>query len=306
MTTGTTKVYSLTEAKAKLAEEVRALNVSNRLFFNHSSAYRVELQVEETDLLVWLNNQNNATKIFWEDRNGQCTVAAIGTADVAIAKAGGDYGDFMGRLQKRLSGRFPDLRYYGGFCFSPHYPPQGEWANWNLARFVLPLIEIRRTPSGTTLACNILLSRDIKNTIQDACTQLVNLEGTENGFANILSAPYRRTDFPDVSTWKASAAHIINGVNEGKYEKLVLARAVKLDFKEHVNPFVLMSELRETVSKCFSFIFQFQDKECFLGTSPERLYHRKGEAIATEALAGTRPRAEKEVEDTSLQNHKTL
>jgi len=302
MSTNTTKIYSLFEAKEKLAQDVRALNVAHRLLFNQSSSYRIEVNVEETDVLNWLANQNNTTKIFWEDRNRESTVAAIGAADVMTAKHGEDYGEFTARLQKRLSTKFPDLRYYGGFCFNPNYPPQGEWANWNLASFVLPLIELRRTPQGTTLACNILISRDFKNTVQNAYSQLVNLEAADKRETKTLGSAYRRTNFPDESTWKASAAHIINGINEGKYEKLVLARAVKLDFKDTVNPFVLMRHLRETATNCFSFIFQFPNGECFLGTSPERLYHRRDDVIQTEALAGTRPRADKEIEDTSLQN----
>ncbi len=301
-TTDSHKIYLLADAKMKLAEELRALNITNRLLFHQASAYRVEVHVEDTDALLWLNAQNTATKIFWEDRTRECTVALAGTADTLTAKSGETYADFMTRLQKNLSSKFPDLRYYGGFCFNPNYPTQGEWQNWNLARFVLPLIELRRTKEGTTLACNILLTRDFKNTINQACKELDNLQMPDPSYTGALGSPYRRTNFPDEPTWKASVAHIVNGIHEGKYQKLVLARAVRLDFLETPNPFLLMSQLREAVSNCFSFIFQIENGECFLGTSPERLYCRKGDSIQTEALAGTRPRGEIETEDTTLQN----
>lgn len=296
------KIYLLADAKIKLVEELRALNITNRLLFHQSSAYRVEVRVEDTDALLWLTAQKTATKIFWEDRTRECTVALAGAADILTAKSGETYADFMTRLQKNLSSKFPDLRYYGGFCFNPNYPTQGEWQNWNLARFVLPLIELRRTKEGTTLACNILLTRDFKNTINHACKELDHLQMPDPRYTGTLASPYRRTNFPDESTWKASVAHIVNGIHEGKYQKLVLARAVRLDFLESLNPFFLMSQLRETVSNCFSFIFQIENGECFLGTSPERLYCRKGESIQTEALAGTRPRGEIEAEDITLQN----
>jgi menaquinone-specific isochorismate synthase len=301
MITDTAPIYSLAEAKEKLAQHVRALPVQ-RLLFTQSVVYRIEVNVEETDVLLWLSQQNHTTKIFWEDRNRECTVAAVGAADVMTAKPGEGYGEFTARLQKKLSSKFPNLRYYGGFSFNPNYAPQAEWANWDRARFVLPLIELRRSVSGTTLSCNILLNRDSKNTIHQACTQLVNLEAAIAIAGNSLTAPYQRMNFPDEPTWKASVAHIINGINEGKYEKLVLARAVKLDFTDAVNPFALMNRLRTTVSNCFSFIFQFEGQDCFLGTSPERLYHRRGNFIATEALAGTRPRAQQETDDSDLQD----
>ncbi len=248
MITDTAPIYSLAEAKEKLAQDVRAIPVQ-RLLFNQSAVYRIEVNVEETDVLLWLSQQNHATKIFWEDRNRECTIAAVGAADVVTAKVGEGYGELTARVQKKLSSKFPNLRYYGGFSFNPNYAPQAEWANWDRARFVLPLIELRRSASGTTLACNILLNRDFKNTIHQSCTQLVNLEAAVASMAqNSLTAPYQRMNFPDEPTWKASVAHIINGINEGKHEKLVLAPAVKLDFTDAVNPFPLMNRLRITVS----------------------------------------------------------
>ena len=297
-----TKNFSLSQAIERLIQELNALDIQGRLSSTKSHAYRVKVSVEDIDLLAWIQAQENAIKIYWEDREKNFSIAGIGAADTLIAKTGEDPYEILSRIQKNLSPNFPDLNYYGGFCFNSKFPLQGEWKNWNVGRFVLPLIEIRKSGAETVLACNIFLNRDFATSVKLITSELNRLKETISSSSVNLPQPWKQTNIPDELTWKATAAHIINSINEITLHKVVLARSIRLDFKDAINPFFVMARLRETTSNCFSFIFQFQEGESFLGASPERLYQRTNENIETEAVAGTRPRGQEQSEDSSLQN----
>ncbi|MCB9771843.1 MAG: isochorismate synthase [Candidatus Omnitrophica bacterium] len=302
MTMLLTKNFSLSQAIEKLIQELNALDIQGRLSSTKIHTYRVKVSVEDIDLLAWIHAQENAIKIYWEDREKNFAVAGIGAADMLIAKTGEDPYEILSRIQKNLSPNFPDLNYYGGFCFNSKFPLQGEWKNWSLGRFVLPLIEIRKSGAGTILACNIFLNRNFSTSVKLITSELNRLRETINKSSINLPQPWKQTHIPDELTWKATAAHIINSINETTLHKVVFARSIRLDFKDTINPFFIMSRLRETTSNCFSFIFQFQEGEIFLGASPERLYQRTEENIETEAVAGTRPRGQEQKEDASLQS----
>ena len=284
---------SLDQTGLKLAENLRAFAKKQRLFFNDAKAHRFETEIDEIDLLAWLKDQDNPIKIFWEDRTKSFAVAGIGASHTIIADKDEAYGHVIARLEKFLNPEFPDLNYWGGFSFDPTFAPQGEWKNSGNGRFVIPLIEIRRTGDKTILACNILINKDTRHVIEQACQHLMRLNNPLPSDHDLLPKPQKIVNVPDAALWKAGAAHIINAIQDHQYDKVVLARSVYLHFTGPLNPCSVMRHLRETTSNCFCFIFQFRAGETFLGASPERLYQRHGEHIATEAVAGTRPPMEK-------------
>ncbi len=284
------KTLSLRDAGCKLAQELSSIDTKLLLSTTKTQVYRREIPITDIDLLSWLYIQNNAVKIFWEDRTNDFMVAGIGAAHLLCAKQTQKSKEIIESIEKYLSPDFPNLKYFGGFCFNPKTRRQNEWKSFGRSRFVLPLIEIRKTKNTTTLACNILLDNDFDDTFRKLTELLKNLKGLQSPIETRLGVPLHRRNFPDEKTWKLSAAKIINAIEQNRFEKVVLTRSVRLSFKNPVNPFALMSRLRQTASNCFCFIFQFQDGESFLGTSPERLYRRERNHIETEALAGTRPR----------------
>ncbi len=284
---------TLDQAGLKLADDLRAFVKKRKFFFNNEKVYRFEAEIIELDLLEWLKAQNHAIKIFWEDRNKEFAVAGLGASHSIIAEHGEKYEHVISRIQKLVHPHLSSLSYWGGFCFDPHVVPKNEWKSLGLGRFVLPMIEIRQTGEKFILACNILLNKDTQAIIELACKQLVQFNSQNMNPHHDLPQPLNINNMPESSTWRTQAAHVINAIQDREYDKLVLARAVNLEFSDPLNAFSVMKELRSTTSNCFCFIFQFNEKEVFLGASPERLYHRQGEIVTTEAVAGTRPPSEK-------------
>ncbi len=301
MLLATEKPCSFSEACIKMAEKIAALDLEGRQL-NNREPYRIEVQIRDFDFLLWLNHQDNAVKIFWEDRDKNFMIAGLGAADTITAKDGEDVYETLSRMTKSFSSHFPQMQYFGGFSFDSRPLLPAEWKNWGRARFVLPQFEIRKTGNAVTLACNIIFNKDFPKNLKILTRQLLDLRNPPNRHPSLLAQPFHRLDIPNAAAWKKSAADIINAINQKKFQKIVLARSVRLDFKSAVNPFLLMARLRETTANCFCFIFQFQNDESFLGATPERLYQRKNDRIETEAIAGTRPRGEETAEDILMQN----
>lgn len=290
-------LLSLSQAGKQLAEKLTRLQITP----DSRQVYRVEIQICGVDLCSWLNQQNHAIKIFWEDRTKEFSIAGIGAAHMFVTKNNENPYAIIENINETLSPDFPHLQYFGGFCFNSLKDSQTEWVNWECGRFVLPQIEIRKNNNITTLACNIFLAANSGMSISLIVNQLKELKNPEHISSKPLTPPYSRQNIPNQHSWETSAKDIIKAINENKFKKIVLARCVRLDFNNPVNPFDLMSQLRATTSNCFCFIFQFQHGESFIGATPERLYKRIEETIETEAVAGTRPRGQKDGEDSSFQ-----
>lgn len=68
---------------------------------------------------------------------------------------------------------------------------------------------------------------------------------------------------------------------------MVLARRSALSVDMPPLPLSLMAASRQVNHRCFHYLLAWSPHDAFLGSSPERLYHRHGRCLDTEALAGT-------------------
>lgn len=298
----TQKPLSIFNAAKKLTQKLERIDTQAFLSKRSQRIFRFELAVEKLDLLAWLENQQNSIKIFWEDREKCFTHAGIGAAHIINPGNKKSPYQIIPDIQQHLLGDFQNLKYFGGFCFDFTRKIEEQWKNFGAGRFVLPLIELNRTSSATTLACNILIDKNISGTIKTALAQLRNLQPPKMDPGMDLSVFSDRFNIPVEKAWKKSVEEVLKSIQKSRYKKIVLARRVRLKFYKPVNPFALMCRLRKSSSNCFCFIFQFKNGESFLGTSPERLYKRLGHQLQTEAIAGTRPQSPKTDENSFLIN----
>lgn len=104
------------------------------------------------------------------------------------------------------------------------------------------------------------------------------------------SLPQRLTacqHVPDYSGWQQQVEAALAAIDQGELDKVVLARATDLHFTQPVSPAALLDASRQENRDCYHFMLALTPQQAFLGASPERLFHRQGLALSTEALAGT-------------------
>lgn len=230
-------------------------------------------------------------RFYWRSRQSGYPLAAGG--QVAVGS--------LSEMEQRLKQADPGVRILGGRAFNPHGGRKEEWQGFPDEFFFIPQAEIFDSSKGVQLAVQVT-AKD-----HDISKLAEWLEGFQNG--NPMESPrprdepsaLARWDSPNFHDWAESVNRALRAFQNGKLEKVVLARESKLELAGPYCPFVLLEKLIAEAKNCFHFCFQpALAGGAFLGASPELLYQRKGNLISGEAVAGTRPRSLDPAEDARL------
>ena len=263
---------------------------------------RLIVPMAPLDAPAWLAAQNLLPKIYWHARRDSMVTAAIGEADRCVGGPGAGYGTLRAQLDAVLPRSDARARYFGGFRFDPDAPADEVWQGFPTFLFTLPRFVYMRNEDRGVLACNLILPRDLSR--KEAV--LSDIERLR--FPDCLAGPasggrmpvlLSRTDEPDRAGWERSVGWALDAFAKQRrhLEKVVLARRTVLTFSESLDAFVLLKKLREATPNCFHYGFQFEPGAVFVGATPERLFHRSGRYMRTEAVAGTCVRGDTESED---------
>jgi menaquinone-specific isochorismate synthase len=263
---------------------------------------RLEAVVPDTDPLAWLNHHDHLIRMYCSNRERRLQIAAMGCADMLR------YKDEDVTLREALDYVFANvkklpegMRYYGGMRFQEaNSSGDSTWARFGRVRFVLPAVELIRDEDKTLLAVNIVHSPDIARDLHLLKLQLTQLKTSPTLEAAHLPAPLGRVNLPEQDAWQDMVQAAQAAMASGRMQKVVLARRCAFDFADRLMPMALLQRLYECTPDSFHFSFNYGNEIAFIGASPERLYHRKGNRIRTEALAGTRPRGASEDDDAWL------
>ena len=252
------------------------------------------------ELLPWLDNQSDAAKVFWSDRDDEFEMAGAGAADTITCAAGEGSRGLFDAVRRCLGDESPGPRYYGGFRFDSKDAPQENalWRGFGYGKFILPRFELGRDAGGTYFACNIVPKNDSGRMDEILRSlQLVNFARRSEQPLPVLNG---RQETPGREGWGAMVKSALDAIEGGYLGKIALARQTTIELASRPQPAHLLGLLKAHSRHCFHSCFQFSETSAFLGASPERLYRRQGRQIETEAVAGTRPRGETDHDDQRL------
>ena len=191
------------------------------------------------------------------------------------------------------------IRYYGGLRFDLDGRPDPGWAPFQTFRFVLPRFELGLRQGEATLACNLVLPRD-RARRSEILGQIRTLAFPTRTSAGLLPLPISRHDLPAAGAWQRGIEQALRDFRQTPLEKVVLARKAVFGFADGLDPAKLLARLQEATPGCFHFCFQPEAGAAFIGASPERMLRREGSTLASEAVAGTRPRGASTRADAEL------
>ena len=279
---------------------------------------RAELAVPDTDPLAFLRRLAAAEPIaagathYWSDRRHALHSAGIGAAAELTGDTGVAFADVCNRARAVIGCR--RQRLYGGFRFATGSNGGREplWQPFGSYRFTLPRLELTRTASGTVLACNFRRAEigtlhDALQPLAAACRQAQQAErGAALPDQARLNPGHPCRHEPDRARWQQVVAEVLQrlagGLNGGvPLEKIVLARRTTFAFPMPVDALALLQRLRGVNPTAFHFAIRPVPGLTFFGASPERLVRISGTTLATEALAGTRPRGATREADERLE-----
>lgn len=113
--------------------------------------------------------------------------------------------------------------------------------------------------------------------------------------------PLSKTFSPGKEAWIRGVEKALIAIQQKKLDKVVLARCLTLELDRVPDPFAIAAALQKKAQNAYLFCLETPER-AFLGASPERLFSRTGNEIASEAVAGTRKRGATPSEDLELKN----
>lgn len=261
-----------------------------------SGLKQVTVPMPPTDVLAWLDAQPQAERAYWSDRNGEHEIAAVGAADIQWSQAPVRREELARTL--RAGSFLEGGRYIGGARFDSGAASEERWQPFGTFRFVLPRLELHRTPEGTLLRYNLRPGHDDRAAVEALVHQVRLHPPASSPVA--LAAPVARTDAPGRPAWEATVGEALEAIATTPLEKVVLARVATFTFAAPLAPLTLLRLLKAATPNCFHFAFQSADGPAFVGASPELLFAKEGTRVHSEAVAGTRPRVDDPVADDRL------
>lgn len=244
-----------TQLKQQLSEQLSQLQSTQGWI---QLTAEVNLSVEESLLLGWLKSQNqHFPHFFFEKRDENQTIATIGAVKT-----------FSSLEEAQIFVQSTSLSLVGGIQF------EGR------CQFVLPRLMLVKNSQKLTAYLTLNLSEQAVD-FTEFFTKLNSTSPVQN--YQIL-APQSACTFEQ---WKANIEQAIIQIKSGDLRKVVLANAIQLTFENLISAYDLVEQSRTINLGCYHFLWAENAQNAFVGSTPERLYYRKGNQLFTEALAGT-------------------
>lgn len=237
-------------------------------------------------LLEWLTAQTHFPQFYWRHRDNHEEAAVCGqTRSFADMKDADDF------IQQN-----PDangLRIWGLNAFEPvmvfgQLTDNGLVSGKNAqASFLfLPRLEILRRGKKTSLTLNLSSETSLQKDALQAITFIDQLMAARA--LPVLNARIQHSSHtPGYPQWRNLIQQALNDIEQQKLDKVVLARTTTLTLNKPLSCAAFMAASRQVNHRCYHFMLRFDDRQAFLGSSPERLYLRQQLHLETEALAGT-------------------
>ena len=241
------------QLKQKLSQQLHSLSATQGLIQLHAE---VAISAGNEHLLAWLKGQTQFPQFFWQSRDTDQTIVAIGATQ-----------------------RFDDLDQAEHFNRQFPYTLIGGLQFDGQASFILPTLLLVKNGAQLTACLNLDLSHSIE---LDSLFQPIS--ELQAGRSNPIFATESACNS---QYWQQNIALAIHEIEQYHFSKVVLANAKTLTFAQPLNPYDLLFASQQKNLGCYHFLWSETGEQTFIGSSPERLYQRHHRQFYTEALAGT-------------------
>jgi isochorismate synthase len=304
-------IKTLQEAKSRSTQQQRTILAS----FVQDFTWRDTIQAFSGARMA-----NLGECFFWEQPAEQTTLIGIGTATTietsgttCFTDSAIKWRDLMNDAvisyttgTEPIPGSGPVL--LGGFAFDPLSPRNQLWSKFPDGLLILPYFLLSYNADSVSLTINGLIQEtdSVEKLAQQIEEDLSKLQTAMQQSSNIplecstthFSISESRSD----SEWMKMVENVVEKIQQGSFEKVVLARDIQLVLGDPTETFDINStlqRLRENYPGAYVFAIQ-RGESFFIGATPERLVLAQDGQIHTMALAGSVGRGETELEDLQL------
>lgn len=297
-------------------------NFLENLFKNSTPRYATfSFSIQSIDPLAYLEMcwKKDAFQYYWEKPAEEFAIAA-GNSIASVTGTGSDRFDIINKKVNDIyqdatefssfSHPYSGLFLLGGFSFFDQNRDE-LWNDFPPASFTLPEWMIIKDGKFTLATFAVDLYKF--NTATEVYNNIIaKLEGLKAIFEHKSSAnrPHRNgkisaTPIPkqksDYQKWYDSVNKAKNLISNNAFDKIVLARNIKVPKSKEISPTQVVNNLRKQYTNCYNFLIHKPSGTTFLGSTPERLISARNKLLLTEALAGSIERGNTATEDTFLE-----
>ncbi len=227
------------------------------------------------NLTNWLASQPGQRKFYWRSRDGEHEVA---TLDIALSLEDRDAESWLDSGQ--LASSSQTYYWVSGFCTAdkgwPDYPQQ---------LLFLPQIELCRQNRRLWLCAN--LTQQTPPSVLIKRLRQLHVEITPPPAHSLHSIS--RDDCPTLPDWRKMISRAQRRISQNGLQKVVLSRKTTLKNHTSIDFWALFHQWQQEAINGYQIALQLSLHTGFISFTPESLYRREKDQLATEALAGTLP-----------------
>ncbi len=256
---------------------------------------------------------------FWERAEDRFGLAGAGTAHVFNGQSASrfeqlekDWQAILATALVHREGIEADLwaigpSLVGGFAFDAARVPSGRWQGYPDGQMRLPQVQLIIRADGNFLTLNALVEPSTDPTVtaenlsrlaRQLCTPPTQPQNLPASPSSAFRLP-ALTDVLPAEEWKGLVSRAVDRIKAGAFQKVVLAREVRLQVENRLDVPQALARLRQNYPSATLFAVA-QDGRCFLAATPERLVRLYEGEVRTIGLAGSAPRGQTEAEDRQL------
>ncbi len=233
--------------------------------------------------------------VFWSGRDN-CLRVGLGALEVLTAQGTDRFASLERQGNAALTAfeshglmgaPAPSPLLFGGFAFHPGQAHAEPWKRFGDARFVLPRLLLQQQGDQCWLSLNLRRGEPAEPLLEQAFELRARLSQLQVDDTD-GPVPSRRAvedKAEEETAWCALVNDILGRIESGACTKVVAALRSELACAQGLS---VASTLRALGHNTPSTRFAFkQGNASFCGATPERLIHKSGLELQTEALAGT-------------------
>ncbi|RWZ54857.1 isochorismate synthase [Halobacillus fulvus] len=242
---------------------------------------------------------------FWKSADEDFTMVGIGSARKLYSSSAKRFDDIQ-TLWTTITSKAVTYDEFGekgtgivslgGFSFDPEQTSTRPWESFSDSQMTIPAFLLTNKDGTSYLTTNLFIypedhTQQIIHQIEEQQDMLLSESPWD------VDLPVR-TGEKEIApeAWKESVRKATEDIKNGSLDKVVLARELRVIFKEPVRVEAVLKALADMQKNSYIFAFE-SEGDYFIGATPERLAKLDQQQLVSTCLAGTVPRGKTEEED---------
>lgn len=249
-------------------------------------------------------------RMYWQNREKTFTLVGLGHAHVLTSDAAQGRFETIKEDWKSLCRQIVNEEHavqpvlFGGFSFDPLNDKESEWTNFPQAYFAVPTFQLILKGEQAYVSIHLITEQ------QGSFAEFEALRKERDKLIHAAQvSEVDKYDKPQaighLELRKEEYLHSIQQVTDiikaEKVEKVVIARALKLEFDKKLSPTAALYQVSNEQPESFLFGLEAEE-QFFFGATPERLVKVEDKKALSTCLAGSTPRGKTVEKDTELGN----